>query len=170
MRVDGRRRIWYGAMPAFVAAIDISRITAVEARDDRGAGLPHSEIASRTHAGIYDVLLAVAAGTAGALAFTKGFPTALIGVMVAVALLPPAVTAGLLVGSGRLESAVRALGLLATNVACLNLAALVTFLGQGIQPRSFWDEKKAKKAAGRAVLFWLALVILLALVITFTWD
>ena len=65
---------------------------------------------------------------------------------------------------------VRALGLLATNVACLNLAGLVTFLAQGVRPRSFWDEKKAKKAARRAVLFWLAMVVALALVINFLWD
>ena len=47
------------------------------------------EIASRTDASFSDLALALAAGSAGALAFTTGIPTALIGVMVAVALLPP---------------------------------------------------------------------------------
>ena len=54
------------------------------------------EIAARTHAGIEDVFLGVAAGTAGALALTTGLPPALIGVMVAVALLPPLVAAAFL--------------------------------------------------------------------------
>jgi uncharacterized hydrophobic protein (TIGR00271 family) len=57
------------------------------------------EIASRTEVSLSDVVLALVAGGAGALAFTSGVPAALVGVMVAVALLPPLVTCGLLLGS-----------------------------------------------------------------------
>nr|WP_279383628.1 DUF389 domain-containing protein [Methanobacterium formicicum] len=46
------------------------------------------------------VTLALSSGIVGALAFTRGFRTTLVGVMVAVALLPPLVTFGLLLGSG----------------------------------------------------------------------
>ena len=49
------------------------------------------ELASRTRVGYWDLALALAAGSAGALAFTTGAPTYLTGVMVAVALLPPTV-------------------------------------------------------------------------------
>lgn len=48
-----------------------------------------TEIASRTGAGIGNIALALAAGAAGSLAFTTGVPAVLVGVMVAVALLPP---------------------------------------------------------------------------------
>jgi uncharacterized hydrophobic protein (TIGR00341 family) len=47
------------------------------------------EIASRTVVDPSDVALALAAGAAGALSFTTGAPASLIGVMVAVAMLPP---------------------------------------------------------------------------------
>lgn len=56
------------------------------------------ELFSRTQVGMGDVVLALASGSAGALSFTMGLPSALIGVMVAVALLPPLVTFGMLLG------------------------------------------------------------------------
>jgi uncharacterized hydrophobic protein (TIGR00341 family) len=58
------------------------------------------EIASRTRVAVWDLLLALAAGCAGALSYTTGAPTYLTGVMVAVALLPPAVASGLLLAGG----------------------------------------------------------------------
>jgi uncharacterized hydrophobic protein (TIGR00341 family) len=48
-----------------------------------------SEIVSRTNVGLEDIANALASGSAGALAFTSGLSSVLIGVMVAVALLPP---------------------------------------------------------------------------------
>jgi len=117
------------------------------------------ELASRTHVGLSDVVLALAAGSAGALAFTTGLPAALIGVMVAVALLPPTVAAGLLLGAGRTDMAAGALLLVATNVVCLNLAAIVTFVVQGIHPRSWWEERKAKRATAWALAFWLVILV-----------
>ncbi|MHC4164398.1 MAG: TIGR00341 family protein [Planctomycetota bacterium] len=68
-----------------------------------GAVLPRvdsAEIASRTETGFADIILALAAGAAGALVFTTGVPATLVGVMVAVALLPPLVTAGLRLAAG----------------------------------------------------------------------
>ena len=59
-----------------------------------------TEVASRTRARDGDIALALASGLARALAFTTGVSTTLIGVMVAVALLPPLVAFGLLLGGG----------------------------------------------------------------------
>lgn len=60
------------------------------------------EILSRTQVALSDIALALASGAAGSLAFTTGVSAVLIGVMVAVALLPPLVTFGLLIGAGHL--------------------------------------------------------------------
>lgn len=123
------------------------------------------EIAVRTQVGMGDVILALAAGSAGALAFTTGVPAGLIGVMVAVALLPPLVTAGLLAGKGDVQMALGAALLFAANVACVNLSGVVTFLVQGIQPRSWWEAAQAKRATRVAIGFWVGLlVIFLALI------
>jgi uncharacterized hydrophobic protein (TIGR00341 family) len=50
------------------------------------------EVASRNAVGLGDIAVALASGCAGALAFTGGVSATLVGVMVAVALLPPLVT------------------------------------------------------------------------------
>ncbi len=112
-----------------------------------------------------DVLLALAAGSAAALSFTTGVLSALIGVMVAVALLPPLVTLGMLVGVGRWDMALGALLLLLTNLICINLAGVVTFLARGIRPLTWWEERKAKKATRQAIAIWTFLLILLVMVI-----
>ncbi len=125
------------------------------------------EIAGRTRAGLGDIALALAAGAAGTLAFTSGVPAVVVGVMVAVALLPPLVVAGLLVGSGELRLAAGALALVVTNVTCVNLAAVVTFLIQRVRPRTWWEAKRARRATRRAVISWIAMLAILFLLIWF---
>lgn len=124
------------------------------------------QIAARTGAGLGDVVIALAAGAAGSLAFTSGIPAALVGVMVAVALLPPLVSAGLLAGAGFTGPATGALMLLVTNIACLNLAAVATFLLQKIRPLTWWEAERARKATKVAVATWvLTLLVLLAVML-----
>ncbi|MGD8388910.1 MAG: TIGR00341 family protein [Desulfobacteraceae bacterium] len=123
------------------------------------------EIASRTQVSLGDVMLALASGIAGALAFTTGFPAALIGVMISLALLPPLVTFGMLLASGYLHSAANALLLFLTNVICVNLAGVGTFLVQGIRPLTWWEAAKAKKATRNAIAIWLFLLAALVLMI-----
>lgn len=122
-----------------------------------------AELASRTRVGLPDVAVALAAGTAGALAYTSGLPTAIVGVMVAVALVPPLVAAGLFLGAGQEYLAYRSGLLVVTNFACVNLAGVATFLAQNIRPRTFWDAERARRAAWIAIGSWL---IALAALIT----
>ncbi len=128
-----------------------------------------SEIASRTDASYSDLALALAAGSVGALAFTTGIPTALIGVMVAVALLPPLAVTGLLLGSGHPAQAAGAAVLVLTNIACINLAGIVTFLAQRVRPRTWWEEERAKRATKVAVALWLVVLAVLATAIGLIW-
>ena len=121
------------------------------------------EIAARTDVGLGDVVLALAAGSAGSLAFTQGLSAAVIGVMVAVALLPPLVAAGLLLGSGHLALAYGAFMLVAVNLACVNLAGVVTFLAQRVQPRTWWESERAVKGARIAMASWVGMLLLLIL-------
>lgn len=118
-------------------------------------------IAARTRVGVGDILLALAAGAAGTLAFTRGLSGAVIGVMVAVALVPPLVTSGILLGDGHAWLALRALVLTGANVVCINLAGIVTFLIQGVRPRSWWEAERAKSATQKAMAIWTLLLLLL---------
>ena len=123
------------------------------------------QIASRTEVHLSDIALALASGAAGVLAYTIGMSAAVIGVMVAVALLPPLVTAGLLVGEMKFDLAYYAILLVTTNVICVNLAAVATFILQGVKPRTWYKAEKAKKINKRALALWVTLVCVLALLI-----
>jgi uncharacterized hydrophobic protein (TIGR00341 family) len=155
-----RRAVWISAV-GIAVGFAISLTLGLMLPVDPAIG----EIASRTEVGLGDLALALAAGAAGALAFTTGAPTALIGVMVAVALLPPLATVGLLLGSGHFGDAEGAALLLATNVVCVNLAGVVTFLAQGVRPQSWWEAAQARKAVRVAVILWTILLVLLAVLI-----
>ena len=119
------------------------------------------EVATRNSVALGDVVVALASGTAGALAFTTGGSAALIGVMVAVALLPPLVTFGLMLGSGHLALATGALSLFLMNLICINLAGVTTFLAQGIRPATWWEKDRAVRATRIAIVLWVVLLALL---------
>jgi uncharacterized hydrophobic protein (TIGR00341 family) len=121
-----------------------------------------SELAARTRVELGDIVLALASGCAGALAFTTGVSAALIGVMVAVALLPPLVTSGLLLGGGHPTLAMGAFSLFLVNLICVNLAGVTTFWVQGIKPTSWLEKDRAVKATRIAIT--LSVVLLVALV------
>lgn len=120
---------------------------------------------ARTEVGLGDIVLGLSAGTAGALAFTSGVPAGLVGVMVAVALLPPTVVTGTYIGQGETVLAAHAFLLLACNVICVNLSATLTFLLKGIRPRAWWEAGRARRATRLAVIFWGLLLAALVVVI-----
>lgn len=123
------------------------------------------EIASRTVVGLGEVALALASGSAGALAFTTGVSATLIGVMVAVALLPPLVTFGLLMGSGHESLAWGAMLLFIANFISVNLSGVATFLAQGIRPQRWADAKRAKRASIVVMVIWMLMLALLIYII-----
>lgn len=118
------------------------------------------ELFLRTNVGLGSVTLALSSGIVGALAFTRGFRTTLVGVMVAVALLPPLVTFGLLLGSGNFYMASGAFLLFLVNLVCINLAGIITFLIQRIRPIIPEKLIKAKKMTNAALIIWILMLII----------
>jgi uncharacterized hydrophobic protein (TIGR00341 family) len=123
------------------------------------------EIASRTRVGITEMVIALASGCAGALSYTTAAPGVLIGVAVAVSLLPPLVTFGLLLGAGYQYYAFGALMLFLVNIICINLAGVATFLAQGIAPRQWWKAERARRATLIAISIWILLLAALILIL-----
>ena len=124
-------------------------------------------LATRSELALPHLALAFAAGAAGSLAYTRGLSGAVIGVMVSVALLPPLVAAGVLLGAGQVEPAFGAILLTAGNTVCINLAAIATFLLLGVRPRTWWEAKKAKRATAAAVTVWTLLLAALVALLAF---
>jgi len=156
------------ALKAGAAGVGVALVLSVALGLFFPADPAQTEIAVRTHVQLGDIAVALAAGAAGALAFTTGVPATLIGVMVAVALLPPLATTGLLLGSQQLGLATGAALLFLTNLICINLAGVTTFVIQGIHPVRWWEADRAKKATGFAIVLWTALLLALAAVIGFS--
>jgi uncharacterized hydrophobic protein (TIGR00341 family) len=116
------------------------------------------EIAFRTQVHDSDVILAIASGVAGALSFSTGATSAIVGVMVAVALLPPLVCFSLLLAAGYWQEAISAMLLFLTNLICLNLAGVATFSLQNIRPREWWKADRVEKLSSVILLLWVVLL------------
>jgi uncharacterized hydrophobic protein (TIGR00341 family) len=127
--------------------------------------LQSSEMMNRTNVGFASIALALASGAAAVLSLTMGASSALVGVMVAVALMPPAVTLGVTLGNGQFSLAYGTFLLLATNIVCVNLSAQAIFRLKGIKPRTWYEEKKAQKASKINGLIWLLMLSVLAVLI-----
>ncbi|HEB58043.1 MAG TPA: TIGR00341 family protein [Gammaproteobacteria bacterium] len=123
--------------------------------------LTSGELMDRTHVGYAGMTLALASGAAGVLSLTSGLSSALVGVMVAVAILPPTATIGLMLAGQQYDFALGAAMLLAVNIVCVNLAAKLVFLTRGIKPRTWLEKQKARQSVVLYTLFWLVLLVLL---------
>ncbi len=146
-----------GGFIAFVLAVILGIIFEIDPMSD--------EIRKRIFVNFGDIVIAIASGIAGVLAFTTGASVSLVGVMVAISLLPPLVASGLLFGSGYVLYSMGSLLLFLANFASLNLAGVLTFTIQGIKPMNWWEAKKAKQYRRKSIIMWMILLLLLAVAI-----
>ena len=140
-----------GIMLALTLSVIIGAVTPVSTAS--------SEVASRLHVGWQDGILALASGVAGAIALTTEERSSIVGVMVSVAILPPLVVVGLMLGAGYWSEALGAGLLTLTNLICLNLAAVTTLHIQDLRPRQGGEVRQAKQVTQFAYSVWLLLLI-----------
>ena len=127
--------------------------------------LESHELMARTDVGLDSVVLALASGAAAVLSLTTGLASVLVGVMVAVALLPPTATLGLMMGAGQPRLALGAALLLAVNIVSVNLAAKVVFWVRGVKPRSWLEKQKANQSMVTYLVLWAVSLLVLLVVI-----
>ena len=116
--------------------------------------------------GYRDVFLASFCGFAGVISMLSGRATALVGVMVAAALLPPLMRGGLFLGGGLFYPALTSFVIFAVNIICLNIAGILTFYAAGIRPSKWWEKERARLKMRKALLMW---AIVLAVLIAVIW-
>jgi uncharacterized hydrophobic protein (TIGR00341 family) len=124
--------------------------------------LDTAAMAARATLDLPDLAVALAAGAAGAMAYSSGTSGGLVGVMVAVALLPPLTAASLYLAGGDYPAATGAALLLLGNLVSLNLAGIVVFLARGYAPREWWRKASSRKVARRMLAWWFTLFVALA--------
>ena len=127
------------------------------------------EYIQRTSVGYDGIILALASGSAAVLSLTAGISSTMVGVMVAVALMPPAVAFGLALGGGIFSDAYGAFLLLAINVICVNIAAIGVFAHKGIKPRSWYMQSKSKQSKKMSLMILVALLTFLVSLI-YLWQ
>ena len=123
------------------------------------------ELLLRTDVAYSGTAIALASGAAASLSLVSGISSALVGVMVAVALMPPAVTIGLMLSISSYDHAAGAALLLAVNIVCINLSAKLVFLLRGIKPRTWLEAHKAKQSQVLYIVIWIVMLALLIVAI-----
>ena len=125
----------------------------------------NSQLLDRTAVSYPAMILALASGAAAVLSLTSGAAAGLVGVMVAVALMPPAAALGLFVGWGQWDNAYSAGLMLAINIAAINLSAKLVFVLKGITPRQWPDKSRARRSLRWSFTFWGVSLLVLAFLI-----
>jgi uncharacterized hydrophobic protein (TIGR00341 family) len=125
------------------------------------------ELMARTDVAYSGTAIALASGAAASLSLVSGTSSVLVGVMVAVALMPPAVTIGLMLSTGEYHHASGAALLLAVNIVCINLSSKLVFLFRGIKPRTWLEAHKANQSRLLYIGVWVVMLALLFITIYF---
>jgi len=123
--------------------------------------LESQELIARTNIDLAVIGLALASGAAAALSMTGGVSSALVGVMVAVALLPPSAASAIYFGAGQYQQALAAAILVLLNIGCALLSAQIVFAWKGVRPRRWLQQKTAEKSRRINLVVWLVLLIIL---------
>lgn len=123
-----------------------------------------AEVSERASPNFLVLAIALGAGIAGILSLITGVSTALVGVMIAVALIPPAAAVGVGIAFGYPRLALGAGVIVTVNVLSINLSSLLALWIEGYTPRSLFYEQEARVALLKQVA---ALLVAIGLVSTF---
>lgn len=122
-----------------------------------------AEIVSRTHPTIFDIIVALASGIVGAYGYAnKRISATLVGIAIAVALMPPLCTVGIGFGTMNLAIAQGATILFVINLVSISLAGAVIFWIMKIHPVLEEEARVRKRALYQIVV---SIVILIAIAI-----
>jgi len=104
------------------------------------------EVSERVAPDFLSLVVGIGAGAAGIVSLISGISTALVGVMIAAALIPPAATVGIALAWGDPLAALGSSVLVLVNLLSINLAALVVLWYAGYRPTHWFREDQARTA------------------------
>jgi uncharacterized hydrophobic protein (TIGR00341 family) len=120
------------------------------------------EITERVAPDFLSLVVALGAGAAGIISLISGISTALVGVMIAAALIPPAATVGIGLAWGQPLVALGSGVLVLVNVLSINLAALIVLWYAGYRPTHWFREDQARTATIKRVSVLVVTIVLLS--------
>jgi uncharacterized hydrophobic protein (TIGR00341 family) len=154
----GDRELFWRSLKTDAAGLALALVVSLIIGFIWPVNLESRELMARTDVDLDSVALALASGAAAVLSLATGLSSALVGVMVAVALLPPTATLGMMLGSGQDEFAIGAALLLAVNIVCVILSAKVVFLIKGVKPRTWLEKLKARQSQTLYFVIWIVML------------
>jgi len=155
----GEKELIYQSLKALLGGIALAIIIAIILGLLWPDPLYSTELLSRTEIAYSSTTIALASGAAAVLSLVTGVSSVLVGVMVAVALMPPAVTIGLMISISDWQHALGAFLLLSINIISINLAAKTVFLLRGIKPRTWLKSHQARQSQRLYLLTWIFLLL-----------
>lgn len=127
------------------------------------------QFASRSRPDVLSLAVALGAGAAGAISLTSGISTALVGVMIAAALIPPIGVVGIGIAYGQPAAILGAGALVVVNLLAINLTALGVLVAQDYQPRQWFRLSDARRATLlRAMVLVVATVVVSSVLVATT--
>ena len=131
-------------------------------------GIQSEQLMDRTVIDFAAIFVALASGAAAVLSMTTGVSSALVGVMVSVALLPPAAALGIFIGMQRFDDAQSSFLLLVTNIVCIGLSSQIVLAIMGIRPRTFLEKRKALQSSTVQAGVCVLLLIIISIIIFYS--
>lgn len=127
-----------------------------------------TQIMARTRATLVDVFVALILGLAAGFALFVAFPETLVGVAIAVAIVPPAAVSG--IGLAHLDANLFFGALILTLIYLfgLQLGSTLMLRIRGVLPRRYYKQSEARRHSGTSILVLAALLLILSLIVILT--
>ncbi len=110
-----------------------------------------SQISGRLTPDFLSLIVALGAGAAGVFSLATGVSTALVGVMIAAALIPPAAAVGIGIAWGAPMVAASSGVLVLVNILSINLSAMLTLRYLGYQPKNWFQLERSRTETAKRI-------------------
>ncbi|WP_226004222.1 TIGR00341 family protein [Natrinema salinisoli] len=153
-----------GVAIVVVASIALATLARLAGLEPAGVDIVvATELEERVAPNLFSLAVALGAGIAGILSLTRGFSEAIVGVMIAAALIPPSAAVGITVAWGMSGAAIGAAVLVIVNLLSINLAALATLWIAGYRPQGLFEVSPTRTPTYTyAAIFGVGLLVLAA--------
>ncbi|WP_254767223.1 TIGR00341 family protein [Salinilacihabitans rarus] len=153
-----------GVATVIVASVGLATLARFAGLEPGGVDIVvATELEERVSPNLFSLAVALGAGIAGILSLTRGFSEAIVGVMIAAALIPPSAAVGITVAWGMYGAAVGAAILVVVNLLSINFTALATLWIAGYRPQGLFEVSPTRRPTyAYAAVFGVALLALAA--------
>ena len=164
LRREGFRYQVIGVAVVIAASVSLGLLARLAGFEPGGVDIVVvAELEERVSPNLLSILVALGAGIAGILSLTRGFSEAIVGVMIAAALIPPSAAVGITAAWGMDGATLGAFTLVIVNLLSINVAALATLWVAGYRPQGLFEVSPTRRPTlTYAAIFGVGLLVLAA--------